>query len=128
MSLPVARSAARWARLLPLLPLLLVGLLLSGVITWINLGLAAAVALLGLGFYMLHTTLVTVATQLSAEARGQAVASFGSCSFIGQGIGAGLGGLVVDGAGTTALFLTAAPLLLLLGLGFAQRLGHRPAG
>lgn len=89
---------------------------------------AGAVALLGLGFYMLHTTLVTVATQLSAEARGQAVASFGSCSFIGQGIGAGLGGLVVDGAGTTALFLMAAPLLLLLGLGFAQRLGHRPAG
>ncbi|MFO1050462.1 MAG: MFS transporter [Geminicoccaceae bacterium] len=88
---------------------------------------AAAVALLGLGFYMLHTTLVTVATQLSAAARGQAVASFGSCAFIGQGLGAWLGGLVVDGPGTMVLFLAVAPLLLLLGLGFARRMKHRPA-
>ncbi len=33
-----ASSRPLWARLLPLLPLLVVGLLLSGVITWINLG------------------------------------------------------------------------------------------
>ncbi len=86
---------------------------------------AVAIGLLGLGFYMLHTTLVTNATQMSAEARGLAVASFGSCSFIGQGVGAWLGGFVVDGPGTTLLFAAVAPPLLLLGLAFAHRLADK---
>ena len=89
---------------------------------------ALAIALLGLGFYMLHNTLQTNATQMAPEARGLAVATFASCFFTGQGLGAWLAGYLVDGPGTTPLFLAVAPLLLLLALAFAHRLAHRPAG
>ncbi len=88
---------------------------------------AVAIGLLGLGFYMLHATLQTNATQMAPEARGFAVSTFASCFFIGQGLGAWLGGHIVDGPGTTLLFTAVAPLLLLLGLVFAHRLAHRPA-
>jgi len=87
---------------------------------------APAIGMLGLGFYMLHNTLQTHATQMAPEARGLAVSTFASCFFIGQGLGAWLGGLVVDGAGPAALFATVAPALLLLALLFAQRLARRP--
>ena len=72
---------------------------------------------------MLHNTLQTNATQMAPEARGLAVSTFASCFFIGQGLGAWLGGHVVDGPGTTPLFVAVAPLLLLL----APRL-RAPAG
>lgn len=88
---------------------------------------ALAIGLLGLGFYMLHNTLQTNATQMAPEARGLAVSTFASCFFIGQGLGAWLAGYLVDGPGTGLLFAAVAPLLLLLGLGFAHRLAHRPA-
>ena len=88
---------------------------------------ALAIGLLGLGFYMLHNTLQTNATQMAPEARGLAVSTFASFLFLGQGLGAWLGGLVVDGAGTAPLFATVAPLLLLLALAFAHRLALRPA-
>ena len=88
---------------------------------------ALAIGLLGLGFYMLHNTLQTNATQMAPEARGLAVSTFASCFFIGQGLGAWLGGQIVDGPGTTPLFVAVAPLLLLVGLAFAQRLARRPA-
>lgn len=88
---------------------------------------ALAIGLLGLGFYMLHATLQTNATQMAPEARGLAVSTFASCFFTGQGLGAWLAGYLVDGPGTTPLFLAVAPLLLLLALAFAHRLAHRPA-
>ena len=88
---------------------------------------ALAIGLLGLGFYMLHNTLQTNATQMAPEARGLAVAAFAGCFFLGQGLGAGAGGLIVDGPGTTFLFTAVAPLLLVLALAFAHRLRHRPA-
>jgi predicted MFS family arabinose efflux permease len=88
---------------------------------------AISIGLLGLGFYMLHNTLQTNATQMAPEARGLAVSTFASCFFIGQGLGAWLGGHIVDGPGTTPLFVAVAPLLLLVGLAFAHRLAHRPA-
>jgi MFS transporter, YNFM family, putative membrane transport protein len=87
---------------------------------------APAIGLLGLGFYLLHNTLQTNATQMAPEARGLAVSTFASCFFTGQGLGAWLGGLVVDGAGTAPLFAAVAPLLLLLALAFAHRLARRP--
>ena len=88
---------------------------------------ALAIGLLGLGFYMLHNTLQTNATQMTTEARGLAVAAFAGCFFLGQGLGAGAGGLIVDGPGITLLFTAVAPLLLLLALAFAHRLARRPA-
>jgi predicted MFS family arabinose efflux permease len=88
---------------------------------------APAIVVLGLGFYMLHNTLQTNATQMAPEARGLAVSTFASCFFVGQGVGAWGAGLVIDRAGPGPLFLTAAPALLLLPLAFARRLDRRPA-
>jgi predicted MFS family arabinose efflux permease len=85
-----------------------------------------AMVVLGLGFCMLHDTLQTNATQMAPEARGLAVSAFASCFFIGQGVGAWLGGLVVDHAGPGPLFAVAAAALPLLALAFARRLGRCP--
>jgi predicted MFS family arabinose efflux permease len=86
-----------------------------------------ALVALGLGFYLLHATLQTNATQMAPDARGLAVAAFASCFFLGQGVGAWLGGLVVDRAGLVPLFLVAAPALLALALLFARRVRQRPS-
>ena len=44
----------------------------------------AAILVIGLGFYMLHNTLQTNATQMTPEARGTAVAIFSSALYLGQ--------------------------------------------
>ena len=81
---------------------------------------------LGLGFYMMHNTLQVNATQMAPEMRGLAVAVFASFFFIGQAVGAWLGGAVVDGVGFAGLFAVAAvviPVLALLFVGGKARLG-----
>ncbi|HMU48387.1 MAG TPA: MFS transporter [Geminicoccaceae bacterium] len=75
---------------------------------------------LGLGFYMMHNTLQVNATQMAPEMRGLAVAGFASVFFIGQALGAWLGGTVVDGAGYAALFTGAAVLIPMLALLFVE--------
>ncbi len=52
--------------------------------------------LLGCGFYMLHSTLQTKATELAPSARGTAVSLFVFSLFLGQGFGAAVFGMVVD--------------------------------
>jgi len=79
-----------------------------------------ACGLLGLGFYQLHNTLQTLATQLAPEARGTALSLFAFCFFLGQAAGAGLGAVVVDRLGADWLFLAAALTLPLLGLVLAR--------
>ena len=79
------------------------------------------VTALGLGFYMMHNTLQVNATQMASEMRGLAVAVFASFFFIGQAIGAWLGGGVVDAAGFPALFAGAALLLPVLACTFVAR-------
>ena len=54
-----------------------------------------ACAVMGLGFYMMHNTLQTNATQMAPERRGTAVAAFACCFFLGQSVGVGAAGLVV---------------------------------
>jgi predicted MFS family arabinose efflux permease len=107
------------------------GTCLAGGYLWLGLAPSAwlatpAIAVLGLGFYMLHATLQTNATQMAPEARGLAVSGFASCFFIGQGVGAWLGGTIVDHAGLAPLFLLAGPALLALAFFFAHRLHTRP--
>ncbi len=85
----------------------------------------AAIGVLGLGFYMLHGTLQTRATQMAPEARGLAVSAFAASFFLGQAVGAWAGGLVFDRFGSAALFGGAAPGLLWLGWRFAR--AARPA-
>jgi YNFM family putative membrane transporter len=83
-----------------------------------------ATILIGLGFYMLHNTLQTNATQMTPEARGTAVAIFSSAIFIGQTVGVALGALVIDHTGAVPLFFGTAAALPVLALWFARELSR----
>lgn len=71
----------------------------------------------GFGFYMLHNTMQTQATELSATARGSALALFASSFFLGQGLGPILYGAVAAETGLNALFLGGGVLIAALGIG-----------
>jgi MFS transporter, YNFM family, putative membrane transport protein len=86
-----------------------------------------AVALIGLGFYMLHNTLQTNATQMTPEARGTAVALFSCAVHFGQTVGVAVIAPVIDRAGAPPAFLAVALLLPLLGWWFAAKLRRRMA-
>jgi predicted MFS family arabinose efflux permease len=87
-----------------------------------------ACLVLGLGFYMMHNTLQTHATQMAPERRGTAVAAFASCFFLGQSIGVALAGLVVDRLGTTPVLVAGAVGLLGVAWAFNQARARRAAG
>jgi predicted MFS family arabinose efflux permease len=83
---------------------------------------------IGLGFYMLHNTLQTNATQMTPQARGTAVAIFSSAIFIGQTAGVATGALVIDRFGAVPLFVAAAVAIPILAVWFARHLvRHRIA-
>ena len=84
-----------------------------------------ACALMGLGFYMLHNTLQTHATQMAPERRGAAVAAFAACFFGGQSVGVGLAGLWVGHIGTAWVLAAGALGVLGVGWGFNRRLRAR---
>lgn len=67
-----------------------------------------AIAALGAGFYMLHTTVQIHVTQVAPEERGSAVALFATFLFLGQAAGVWLAARVVDAAGMTPVFIFAA--------------------
>jgi predicted MFS family arabinose efflux permease len=80
---------------------------------------------LGLGFYMLHNTLQTNATQMAPEARGAAVSMFAACFFIGQSAGVAATAAVVDAMSPRVAFVVAAFALLALAAWFRGRLVWR---
>jgi YNFM family putative membrane transporter len=84
-----------------------------------------AITAIGLGFYMLHNTLQTNATQMTPEARGTAVAIFSSALYLGQTAGVAINGAIFDRFTAVPVFLTAAVVLLVLGLWFARQLKRR---
>jgi predicted MFS family arabinose efflux permease len=84
-----------------------------------------AVTLIGLGFYMMHNTLQTNATQMAPDARGTAVGLFSAALYLGQTAGVAAFALVVDRAGAPIVFGTVAILLPALALWFAGRLKRR---
>jgi MFS transporter, YNFM family, putative membrane transport protein len=84
-----------------------------------------ATTAIGLGFYMLHNTLQTNATQMTPEARGTGVALFSSALYIGQTAGVALGALVIDRVGAIPLFLGTAAAFPMLALWFAGQLRRR---
>lgn len=84
-----------------------------------------AVVAIGLGFYMLHNTLQTNATQMTPQARGTAVALFSSALYIGQTIGVAAAALAIDRTGAPPVFIVSALLLPLLGFWFAAKLKAR---
>ena len=80
---------------------------------------------IGLGFFMLHNTLQTEATQMTPEARGTSVALFASMYFIGQTVGVALAAPVMDRAGARPLFMVSAVLLPALAFWFTRRLKRK---
>lgn len=70
----------------------------------------------GLGYYMIHSTLQTKATELAPGARGTAVSLFAFSLFVGQGIGAAALGAVVDGPGYEVCFIISGVAMALLGM------------
>ena len=87
-----------------------------------------AVTAIGLGYYALHNTLQTNATQMTPEARGTAVALFSSAIYIGQMLGVSAGALVFDRHGAGPLFVIAAVTLPVLAWWFARELGRHLRG
>jgi predicted MFS family arabinose efflux permease len=79
---------------------------------------------MGLGFYMLHSTLQTNATQMAPERRGAAVAAFALSYFLGQALGVAVAGWGVSRFGSTGVIAVAAGGLLMVALNFAH---HRQA-
>ena len=64
-----------------------------------------AIGLTGLGFYMLHNTLQTNATQMSPQARGTAVAIFSASLYLGQTAGVAVAALAFDRFTAVPIFL-----------------------
>ena len=73
----------------------------------------------GFGFYSLHNTLQTNATQMAPAARGTAVSLFSCFLFIGQSLGVFVAAWFVDRFSATFVFACSALGLLLLGGSFA---------
>jgi MFS transporter, YNFM family, putative membrane transport protein len=84
-----------------------------------------AVTAIGLGFYMFHNTLQTMATSMTPEARGTAVAIFSSALYFGQTAGVAAGALVIDRLGAAPLFLGTAVAFPVLAFWFARELRKR---
>lgn len=78
--------------------------------------LITAVAFLGLGFMLTHSTLVTIATEFAAKARGVAMSLIAFGFMGGGGVGTALGGKVIKSTGYSTLFSIYGLLLLLLTL------------
>jgi predicted MFS family arabinose efflux permease len=85
----------------------------------------AATLLAGLGYYMLHNTLQTQATQLSVRARGAAIAWFASGLWLGQGVGVALAAAAAERFGFGVVFSITAIGLGVLGLAFGRALKAR---
>ncbi|MDF1586918.1 MFS transporter [Marinimicrococcus flavescens] len=76
---------------------------------------------LGLGFYMLHNTLQTNATQMAPENRSAAISLFAFCLFVSQSLGAALLGVAGEITGFRVLFVVAGLGLLGVALGFRRQ-------
>jgi len=83
---------------------------------------AIAVTTIGFGFYALHNTLQTNATQMTPQARGTAVAIFSSAIYFGQTLGVAVGALVFDRFTAVPLFAATAVALPGLAWWFSRKL------
>lgn len=66
------------------------------------------IAVVGVGYYMMHTTLQTHATQVSPNERGSAVALFAAALFLGGASGVWLAARAVEAVGLAPVFAAAA--------------------
>lgn len=98
-------------------------------LAWVPVaGLAmAACGLAGLGFYMLHSTMQTQATQMAPTARATGMTLFVCCLFLGQALGVMLVGAGVDRGWLAPTFSLVALLMLGVGSWIAGGVQARPA-
>jgi len=85
-------------------------------------------ALAGMGFYMLHNTLQTFATQMAPQIRGTAIAAFAVGLFAGQSCGVAAGALVVARGGYEVVITGSALMLAVLAAAFAAAAARRERG
>jgi MFS transporter, DHA1 family, inner membrane transport protein len=82
-------------------------------------------ALLGFGFYMLHSCIQVQATELAPKARGVAMALHSFSFFLGQAVGPVLYGLALAHGGPLLTLTAGAAVILLVGIICARLLGDR---
>ena len=87
----------------------------------------SACFLAGLGFYMLHNTLQTQATQMAPHARGSAVTLFACLLFLGQSLGVLVVGRTVDHGGLASAMAVAGLGVLVLAWVVSRRVAGRIA-
>jgi predicted MFS family arabinose efflux permease len=107
--------------------LVALGLLLLAWSHHIVLG-GAGCLLAGLGFYMMHNTLQTQATQMVPEARGSAVTLFACMLFFGQSTGVLIAAQSVDRGWMDWTFTLAAAGMVVLGQVISPRVKPKPRG
>ena len=81
----------------------------------------------GLGFYMLHNTLQTHATQMAPAVRATAVTTFSASLFLGHALGVAGAAIVVDRHSAIPVFAVSALALPLLAWRFAAAVRRRQA-
>lgn len=86
---------------------------------------AASCPMAGLGFYMLHNTLQTQATQMTTESKGTAVTLFACLLFFGQSFGVMVVAQSVDRGALVATFTIAAFGVLFLAVLISRRVQRR---
>lgn len=84
-----------------------------------------ACLLAGFGFYALHNTLQTHATQMAPHARGTGVSLFVCCLFLGQSLGVSVVSQLLKRSDLAIAFFMSAAGVLVLGIAFSQALRQR---
>ena len=87
--------------------------------------LVAGVALLGIGFMLAHSTLLTIATEFARMARGTAMSLVAFCFMGGGGVGTAIGGKLIASFGYAGFYVIYGAVLL--GLVAAARIAVRDA-
>jgi predicted MFS family arabinose efflux permease len=106
------------------------GLLIASQLVVVALGppwqaqLASFIAM-GCGFYMIHGSLQTFASEISVEARSTAVGLHAFCFFLGQSAGPIGYGYGISQLGKVPTLLLAAAVMLALGIACANLLKHK---
>lgn len=106
------------------------GLLIASQLVFIAFGppwqaQLASFIVMGCGFYMIHGSLQTFASEISVEARSTAVGLHAFCFFLGQSAGPIGYGFGVAQVGKVPTLLMAAAVMLALGIACAQLLSHK---
>lgn len=97
-----------------------------GLSPWWALALPASL-LAGFGFFMLHNTLQTNATQMAPSARGTGVSMFAAALFLGQSVGVLLAASLAARLGAGNVIALSGGVLVALALLFARALRGRDA-